>query len=112
MMTDGRPVHVVSTTARMKAAPERVYRIIADYRNGHPQILPKQFSNLCVDAGGYGAGTVIRFSMTVMGSRINGGREKRRSLIRYNRVFGSARFPLRRGTEVVVTGAPRKRLAP
>ncbi len=70
MMTDGRPVHVVSTTRRMKAAPDRVYRIIADYRNGHPQILPKQFSNLCVDAGGYGAGTVIRFSMTVMGRKM------------------------------------------
>jgi hypothetical protein len=70
MMADGRPVHVVSTSARIKAAPDRVYRIIADYRNGHPHILPKQFSNLCVDAGGYGAGTVIRFSMTVMGKKM------------------------------------------
>ncbi len=44
------------------AAPQVVYAIVADYRNGHPQILPKEtFTDLVVEAGGYGDGTVIRF---------------------------------------------------
>lgn len=60
---------IVSASARIDAPPDRVYGIIADYRNGHPQILPKQFSKLCVDAGGYGAGTVIRFSVVAMGRK-------------------------------------------
>jgi polyketide cyclase/dehydrase/lipid transport protein len=60
---------IVSASARIDAPPDRVYGIIADYRNGHPQILPKQFGRLCVDAGGYGAGTVIRFSVVAMGRK-------------------------------------------
>jgi hypothetical protein len=60
---------IVSASARIDAPPDRVYGIVADYRNGHPQILPKQFSKLCVDAGGYGAGTVIRFSVVAMGRK-------------------------------------------
>jgi polyketide cyclase/dehydrase/lipid transport protein len=60
---------IVSASARIDAPPDRVYGIIADYRNGHPQILPKQFGKLCVDAGGYGAGTVIRFSVVAMGRK-------------------------------------------
>jgi hypothetical protein len=73
-MADSNPmqqVYVVSATARINAAPDRVYGIIADYRNGHPQILPKQFSKLCVDAGGYGAGTVIRFSVVALGRKVD-----------------------------------------
>jgi hypothetical protein len=62
---------VVSATARINAVPDRVYGIIADYRNGHPQILPKQFGRLCVDAGGYGAGTVIRFSVVALGRKVD-----------------------------------------
>ena len=47
---------------------ERVYAIIADYRDGHPHILPKPyFVSLSVDQGGVGAGTVITFQMRVMG---------------------------------------------
>jgi hypothetical protein len=60
---------IVSASARIDAPPDRVYGIIADYRNGHPQILPKQFGKLCVDAGGYGAGTVIRFSVVALGRK-------------------------------------------
>jgi hypothetical protein len=50
-------------------APARdVYETIADYRRGHPRIVPpKYFRNLVVDEGGYGAGTRIRFDMTVLG---------------------------------------------
>jgi hypothetical protein len=51
----------------MDAAPDRVYAIIADYRNGHPHILPKQFRNLTVEQGGVGAGTIIRFEVRALG---------------------------------------------
>jgi hypothetical protein len=45
-----------------------VYRLIADYRNGHPRIVPpKYFSNLIVEEGGYGEGTRFRIDMTVLG---------------------------------------------
>ena len=52
----------------IRAAPEAVYGIIADYRSGHPRILPPQyFGPLVVEQGGVGAGTRIRFTMTVAG---------------------------------------------
>jgi uncharacterized protein YndB with AHSA1/START domain len=52
----------------IQAAPEKVYAIIADYHNGHARILPKPyFVSLKVEEGGYGAGTVIRFQMKLMG---------------------------------------------
>jgi hypothetical protein len=50
------------------ARPEELYAVVADYRVGHPAILPKQyFSDLIVEQGGQGAGTVIRGSVTVLG---------------------------------------------
>ena len=50
-------------------APAQVlYEIIADYREGHPRILPaKYFGRLDVEAGGRGAGTKIRFEMKAFG---------------------------------------------
>ena len=51
----------------MEAPADRVYAIIADYRDGHPHILPKQFRNLTVERGGIGAGTIIRFDVRVLG---------------------------------------------
>ena len=51
----------------MSAAPARVYRVIADYRNGHPRILPGEFRELTVEQGGIGEGTVIAFAMKVFG---------------------------------------------
>ena len=33
----------VSAVRRIDAAPERVFDILADYRVGHPAILPKRF---------------------------------------------------------------------
>ena len=59
--------HVVSASANIPARRERVYSLIANYRDGHPRILPGQFSNLVVEQGGVGAGTVIRFQMSVFG---------------------------------------------
>ena len=51
------------------AAPSHVvYDIIADYREGHPRILPPEyFGRLDVEAGGRGAGTKIRFEMKAFG---------------------------------------------
>ena len=51
------------------AAPRTVYSLIADYRSGHPRILPpKYFGWLRVEQGGVGAGTRIRFSMKSFGT--------------------------------------------
>lgn len=59
----------VSASARRDiAAPaDRVYRILSDYREHHPRILPPAFSAFTVEEGGVGAGTVIRFNVTVAG---------------------------------------------
>ena len=58
---------VVSMTSRLRAPARRVYDTIANYRTGHPRILPKQFANLTVDEGGIGAGTTIHFDFRVFG---------------------------------------------
>jgi Polyketide cyclase / dehydrase and lipid transport len=51
----------------INAPVERVYAILADYRQGHPSILPRPpFVALEVEQGGHGAGTVVRCSMRVM----------------------------------------------
>ncbi len=50
------------------ARPEEVYAILADYRVSHPAILPKQyFTELTVEEGGKGAGTIVKVGMEVMG---------------------------------------------
>jgi hypothetical protein len=60
--------HTISASALIPAPPDQVYTIIADYRDGHPHILPKPyFVSLAVEQGGVGAGTVIRFQMRLMG---------------------------------------------
>lgn len=69
MMQDKTAKHIVSASAIIPARRERVYSLIANYRDGHPRILPKQFSNLIVDQGGTGAGTIIRFQMSVFGRK-------------------------------------------
>jgi polyketide cyclase/dehydrase/lipid transport protein len=66
-MATGRTLHTVSATAQLKAPPRRVYDTIANYHSGHPRILPKQFSDLTVEQGGIGDGTVIRFKVRVYG---------------------------------------------
>jgi hypothetical protein len=57
----------LQVSARIQAPATLVYAIIADYRDGHPHMLPSYFSNLVVEEGGVGAGTRIRFDMTAMG---------------------------------------------
>jgi len=66
------PAHAVEpalSVARTIAAPAaRVYAILADYRQGHPSILPRPpFGELRVEAGGYGDGTRISYDMRVLG---------------------------------------------
>lgn len=57
----------VSVTGRVGAPAVVVYDTIADYRHAHPQILPRQFSDLRVVDGGVGAGTVITFRAHLLG---------------------------------------------
>lgn len=60
--------HHVSASALIQAPADQVYAIIADYRDGHPHILPKPyFVSLAVEQGGVGAGTVVNFQMRLMG---------------------------------------------
>ena len=59
--------YVITATRRLNAPPRRVYDTIANYHTGHPRIVPKQFSNMRVERGGIGAGTVITFEVTVLG---------------------------------------------
>lgn len=59
--------YTVSATAHIDATPQRVYDIIANYRDGHPSILPGQFRNFTVEQGGIGDGTVIRFDVRAFG---------------------------------------------
>jgi uncharacterized protein YndB with AHSA1/START domain len=61
----------VEASTIIAAPPERVYRIIADYRRGHPAILPpRYFTEMEVIEGGYGAGTVITVRMNVFGTEV------------------------------------------
>jgi hypothetical protein len=57
----------VKAEAVLKAPSEAVYATIADYRQGHPKILPQELYDLHVEQGGYGAGTIMRFKMRVLG---------------------------------------------
>lgn len=61
--------HIISASAVIPARRERVYSLIANYQDGHPRILPTQFSNLVVEQGGVGAGTLIRFQMSLLGRK-------------------------------------------
>jgi hypothetical protein len=61
--------HRVTASACIPAAPRRVYNVLADYRNAHRHILPPRFSDLTVERGGFGAGTIIRFRLRVAGRR-------------------------------------------
>lgn len=60
--------HRFSASALIQAPAQDLYAIIADYHQGHPQILPKPpFVSLAVEEGGTGAGTIIRIQMRVLG---------------------------------------------
>jgi hypothetical protein len=58
----------IEESGRVNAPAAAVYRMIADYNEGHPRIIPeKYFSNMRVEKGGYGEGTVVLFDMTLFG---------------------------------------------
>jgi Polyketide cyclase / dehydrase and lipid transport len=59
---------LTKTAAVLEARPQDVYATIADYREGHPRILPQEnLFDLQVEQGGYGAGTIHRFKSRVLG---------------------------------------------
>lgn len=58
----------ISYSAEIPATPDRVWRILTDYRVHHPAILPKDvFTGLEVLEGGVGAGTRFRLTMRLGG---------------------------------------------
>jgi len=57
----------ITASRNVAASAARVYDIISDYRNGHPNILPSNFRNLHVERGGRGAGTIITFQVRAFG---------------------------------------------
>src|SRR5829696_305134 len=62
-------IHAESS-AIIDAPQAEVYALISDYREGHPRILPREhFSDLKVEEGGQGAGTVITFVAAVGGTK-------------------------------------------
>ena len=69
MDTDTTHTQLITATALVPAKPSRVYALIADYHQGHPHILPKEFSELVVEKGGVGRGTIIRFQTSVFGRK-------------------------------------------
>jgi hypothetical protein len=64
------PILRIKVSTVISAPAPVVYALIADYRHGHPSILPPEyFEDLVVEAGGQGAGTRIRFTMKAFGRR-------------------------------------------
>jgi hypothetical protein len=61
--------HIVTASAHIPARRERVHSVIANYPDGHPRVVPKQFTGMVVEHGGIGAGTIIRFQMRIFGRK-------------------------------------------
>jgi hypothetical protein len=57
----------VAAERTIPAPAERVYQSIADYQQHHPRFLPPAFSDVRVEAGGVGAGTVTSFRIAAGG---------------------------------------------
>lgn len=57
----------VSAERLIRAAPPRVYTYLANYRDDHPHILPPAFSDVRVENGGVGEGTVTSYKLTAGG---------------------------------------------
>jgi hypothetical protein len=52
------------------ASPAAVYAVLADYTTHHPRIMPASlFSDLEVESGGAGAGTVFHITLRMLGRR-------------------------------------------
>jgi Polyketide cyclase / dehydrase and lipid transport len=61
------PLLHASAERTVPAPAAAVYALLADYRDGHPRILPPAFADLRVLQGGTGAGTEIRFALELAG---------------------------------------------
>lgn len=62
---------VQATTSReYDAAPERVYEALADYQVTRPKLLPAQYSEYEVRAGGTGAGTQVHWRLQATEKRV------------------------------------------
>ena len=65
------PTYTVRRSARLNAPATAIYDTIADYRTGHPQIVPpRYFGPIVVERGGRGEGTVIAYSVKAFGRTI------------------------------------------
>lgn len=59
-------IHVVADGV-VDAAPAQVYSYISDYREHHPRFLPPAFTELEIEAGGVGAGTIFNVCLSTGG---------------------------------------------
>lgn len=58
----------VAVSKIIDAPADKIYHILSDYRNHHPNILPKNyFTGLEVEVGGTGEGTIFRSGLKVLG---------------------------------------------
>jgi uncharacterized protein YndB with AHSA1/START domain len=55
-------------TSEIHAPTATVWDILTDYRNGHSRILPSAFSDIQIESGGKGAGTVYHYSFRAAGT--------------------------------------------
>lgn len=112
----------ISATSVINAPPEQVYAIFADYHQAHPAILPKPyFTDLVVEKGGYGAGTLIRVEMEVFGVKQTyhmevSEREPGRVLVETDKAVGMVTTftvdPLNHGQQAQVTIASESPASP
>jgi hypothetical protein len=62
---------VEATTERIVTAdPERVYGTLADYAKTRPRLLPEQYSEYEVRAGGAGEGTLVHWKLQATQKRV------------------------------------------
>ncbi|MGY1665276.1 SRPBCC family protein [Geodermatophilus sp. SYSU D00696] len=62
---------VVATAERVVAAPaDRVRVALADYAGTRPRVLPEQFSDYRVEAGGQGSGTRVHWRFAATSKRV------------------------------------------
>jgi hypothetical protein len=60
----------VQAEASIDASPASVYAVLADYTTHHPRIMPPSlFSDLEVESGGIGAGTVFHITLRIAGKK-------------------------------------------
>jgi uncharacterized protein YndB with AHSA1/START domain len=55
-------VHASAERA-IAAPPQRVYELIADYREARPRLLPDSYVDYTVESGGSGEGTVVTYTL-------------------------------------------------